>query len=66
MDPNVTRYGWYSQEMYLLGGLGDVIWRHIDGREIRCTIISLSDTDHGTLWPDIELLGEVTHYIGKD
>ena len=38
------------------------IWRHVDGDEVKCTIIS-SNKEHGSLWADIEYVGVVTTYI---
>ena len=55
-------YGWYSENM-LAATDSLVVYRHVDGREVNCTIVSQSPTEHSSMWTDIVCLGEVTGYL---
>ena len=55
-------YGWYSQNM--CNNMNSiVVYKHVDGKEVNCTVISRSPTKHNTLWTDIVCLGEITNYL---
>ena len=60
--PEKKTYGWYSENMRAASDKL-VVYRHVDGREVNCTIVSQSPTEHNTMWTDIVCHGEVTNYI---
>lgn len=71
-DNKQTLYGWYSK----LAGLriacqrGDhdpyVYYNTPTGDTVKVTCVNYSYTESGTAWPDIECIGEVTTYVGKN
>jgi hypothetical protein len=54
-------YGFYSptcDEQY-----GCSLYEHVNGNVIKVTHISRSETDHGTMWDDIECKGEIVRCV---
>ena len=57
-----AKFGWYSKEMAERNGT--VIYEKLGGGELEVTCVT-SDGNHGTAWPDIRFVGEVTEYVRK-
>ncbi len=55
-------FGWYSEQM--AAQCGTVIYEGLNGGEIEVTCVT-SDGNHGTAWPDIRFVGEVTEYVRR-
>jgi hypothetical protein len=72
-DNKRTLYGWYSKlaDMNVkILGRDDyspyVYYNTPTGATVKVTCVNYSYTESGTAWPDIECIGEVTTYAGKN
>jgi hypothetical protein len=54
-------YGWYSLSQAKVGGT--VAYTRPNGEEVVVTCVTLSASEHGTRFTDIECVGEVVHIV---
>lgn len=57
------KYAFFSPKQYDL--CGGIIYRHVDGHEVRVTAISDTE-DSGCGWDDMQFVGMVTDYVRDD
>ena len=59
--PKLT-FGWFSESALNFNGFY-VYYLRPDGTEVLVTLVNQSDSDSGSLWHDIQCVGEVVTYV---